>query len=46
MPGRPREAAAATDEMRKMGFAPGQAAVVYDESDTRVLGGGWIADSA
>ena len=26
--------------------APGQAAVVYDESDTRVLGGGWIADSA
>ncbi len=26
--------------------APGQAAVVYDESDTRVLGGGWIAGSA
>lgn len=26
--------------------AAGQAAVVYDESDTRVLGGGWIAESA
>lgn len=26
--------------------APGQAAVVYDESDRRVLGGGWICGSA
>ena len=26
--------------------AAGQAAVVYDEDDTRVLGGGWIAESA
>ena len=26
--------------------APGQAAVVYDESDERLLGGGWIAASA
>ena len=26
--------------------APGQAAVVYDERDERVLGGGWIAGSA
>jgi tRNA-specific 2-thiouridylase len=26
--------------------AAGQAAVVYDETDTRVLGGGWIAGSA
>jgi len=26
--------------------APGQAAVVYDEADQRVLGGGWIAASA
>ena len=26
--------------------AAGQAAVVYDDSDTRVLGGGWITESA
>jgi tRNA-specific 2-thiouridylase len=26
--------------------APGQAAAVYDETDSRVLGGGWIAESA
>ncbi|MFQ5696970.1 MAG: tRNA 2-thiouridine(34) synthase MnmA [Myxococcota bacterium] len=26
--------------------APGQAAVVYDAGDDRVLGGGWIADAA
>jgi tRNA U34 2-thiouridine synthase MnmA/TrmU len=25
--------------------APGQPAVVYDEADRRVLGGGWIAGS-
>jgi tRNA-specific 2-thiouridylase len=25
------------------GVAPGQAAVFYDTSSTRVLGGGWIA---